>query len=92
MASHNVHANPKGVFFKLGLLEESDILLAGPSNAGLSDPGQSAAIALLQVTTTLCVLNPDIDSIVGQKILARLTDEACQLFASAHEKLIEEVG
>jgi hypothetical protein len=29
MASHNVHANPKGVFFKLGLLSEVDALLAG---------------------------------------------------------------
>jgi hypothetical protein len=25
MASHNVHANPKGVFFKLGMLEESQV-------------------------------------------------------------------
>jgi NTP pyrophosphatase (non-canonical NTP hydrolase) len=40
MASHNVHANPRGVFFRLGLYPEiSDILLAGPSDAGLYDPG-----------------------------------------------------
>jgi hypothetical protein len=46
MASHNVHANPKGVFFKLGLLPDSQMLLAGPSNAGLADPGHGAAISL----------------------------------------------
>jgi len=42
LASHNVHANPKGVFFKLGLLGDVDVLLAGASNAGLSEPGQNA--------------------------------------------------
>lgn len=38
IAEHNVHANPKGAFFKLGLLCEINILLGGPSNAGLVDP------------------------------------------------------
>ena len=27
--------------------------MAGPSNAGLADPGHGAAISLMQVTTTL---------------------------------------
>ena len=31
MASHNVHANPNGVFFKLGLIDEASTMLAGPS-------------------------------------------------------------
>ena len=43
MASHNVHANPRGVFFKLGLIGELEVLLAGPSNAGLADPGHATA-------------------------------------------------
>jgi hypothetical protein len=38
LASHSVHANPKGVFFALGMLPETQVLLAGPSNAGLADP------------------------------------------------------
>jgi hypothetical protein len=49
LASHNVHANPKGVFFKLGTLAESQVLLAGPSNAGLADPGHGAAISLSRI-------------------------------------------
>jgi hypothetical protein len=40
MASHNIHADTKGIYFRLGLLNNSDnsILLAGPSNYGLTDP------------------------------------------------------
>jgi hypothetical protein len=92
MASHNVHANPKGVFFKLGLLSESEILLAGPSNLGLADPGHSAAISLAQVTAALCLLEPNLDSLVGQRILGRLVDEIGELFFAAHDKMLEESG
>ncbi len=31
LASHQVHSNPKGVFFKMGLMDEPDVLLAGPN-------------------------------------------------------------
>jgi hypothetical protein len=49
MASHNVHANPRGVFFKLGLIGELEVLLAGPSNSGLADPGYATALSLVLV-------------------------------------------
>ena len=40
MASDNVHANSHGAFYKLGgFPPDLDILLAGPSNMGLADPG-----------------------------------------------------
>ena len=65
MASHNVHANPKGVFFKLGMLAESQVLLAGPSNAGLADPGHGAALSLSRVTAALVGLQqpPTLDNL-----------------------------
>lgn len=90
MASHNVHANPKGVFFKLGSFENSDILLAGPSNAGLADPGHSAAISLMQVTVALAMIEPTIDSLVGLRILASLEDEVGEAFIEAHRRLEED--
>ncbi|MES0397959.1 MAG: DUF5677 domain-containing protein [Syntrophobacteria bacterium] len=63
LASHNVHANPKGVYFKLGLYPNSqDILLAGPSNTGLADPAHNMAISLTQITITL----PSVTIIVRQ--------------------------
>jgi hypothetical protein len=42
--------NPEGVFFKLGLIGESEVLLAGPSNAGLTDPGHASALSLMQIS------------------------------------------
>ena len=92
MASHNVHANPKGVFFKLGLIEEVDMLLAGPSNAGLADPGDSAAISLMQVSAALGTLQPNLDSLVILRVLARLRDEISHSLMRAHRELECDIG
>ncbi|MDP2181825.1 MAG: DUF5677 domain-containing protein [Actinomycetota bacterium] len=90
MASHNVHANPKGVFFKLGLLGEVDVLLAGPSNAGMSEPGQSAAIAMLQISGALMTLQPNLDGIVTLRVLQSMVDRVCDEFHGAHTQLAED--
>jgi hypothetical protein len=91
LASHNVHANPKGVFFKLGLLGDVDVLLAGPSNAGLSEPGQNAAISLTQVCSALGMLEPSMDTNMVLHILTKLTDEVCTAFHAAGEQLERDV-
>jgi hypothetical protein len=92
LASHNVHANPKGVFFELGLLEEADVLLAGPSNAGLTDPGHGAAISLLHVSVAQGLIRPSLDSLVGLRILCKLTDEVGEAFGAVHQQLEQDVG
>lgn len=90
MASHNVHANPKGVFFKLGLIGESKTLLAGPSNAGLTDPGHATALSLNQISSALMRQNPTVDSIVTVKIMQRLADEIGSALLAAQKKLAED--
>jgi hypothetical protein len=90
MASHPVHANPKGVFFRLGLMWESQILLAGPSNAGLADPGQCAALSLSQVSAVFGALDPTIDNIVGLKIILQLSGEVAKEFGKAQSALERE--
>jgi len=89
LASHNVHANPKGVFFKLGMLAESEMLLAGPSNAGLADPGHGAAISLSRVTSALVGLQqpPTLDNNVALLMMVDLVDEIGEAFGQAHERL-----
>jgi Family of unknown function (DUF5677) len=87
MASHNVHANPKGVFFKLGLIAESDVLLTGPSNAGLADPGFASALSLVQASSALMTINPTLDNIILVKIMMKLADEIGDDFLAASEKL-----
>ncbi len=89
IASHNVHANPKGVFFKLGMLGESRVLLAGPSNAGLADPGHGAALSLSRVTAALVELQqpPTLDNNVTLLMMVHLGDEIGEAFGAAHERL-----
>lgn len=87
MACHNVHAGPRGIFFKLGLDSQSAILLAGASNAGLADPGQSTAISIGQISTTLHILHPTLDHLVALKMILRLIDEIKEEFINAHNIL-----
>lgn len=90
MASHGVHANPKGIYFKLGLISAREILLTGPSNAGLADPGQAAALSLMQISTALLKLNPTFDNIVAVKIMSILSREIAEKFFAAHQKLLKD--
>ena len=85
MASHNVHANPKGVFFKLGLLDESQAMLAGPSDIGLGDPGHCTALSLALISAQLFLLQPTLDNGVVLRIIVQLRDEIGEAFLQAHE-------
>lgn len=92
MACHNVHANPRGIFFKLGLYPETgDILLAGPSNVGLTDPGHSAALSLCQITVSLLTHDPNLDRLVQCQILMNLEKEIGDAFREAERKLKDSV-
>jgi hypothetical protein len=87
MASYNVHASPKGVYFKLGSLKGSPVLLAGMSNAGLTDPAQHAAVSLAEITLLMIGESAVFDDIVVGKIVARLEAEIPSEFYKADRKL-----
>lgn len=91
MASQGVHAGIKGIRRNIGNLQPDRMLLAGPSGAGLADPGNLALISLLQCTCALVVGNTDMESAVGLPVLFQLVDEAGEAFHAAHEQLIREV-
>lgn len=61
-ASQNVHANPKGVLYRLGLLGDLSLLASGPSNVGLTDPAQHAALSIAQITAALANLSPSLET------------------------------
>lgn len=88
LASHNVHANPKGIMFKLGLLESTqNILLTGPSNVGFTDAAQGAAISLSNITIALLTINPTIDNIVASNILRKLVSEIAEGFLEVQKEI-----
>jgi len=84
LAGHNVHANPKAAFLKLGLLPGQPMLLASRSDLGLADPGQGTAISLSQITFTLLTMKPTIDRLVICQLLRRLENEVGEAFIAAH--------
>lgn len=86
LASHNVHANPKGAFFRLGTLGD-EVLLAGPSNAGIADPGHSVAVSLHQATAFLVSMRPSYNHLVAIKIMELITDEIGAALLQSHRKV-----
>jgi hypothetical protein len=87
MASYNVHASPKGVYFKLGSLEGVPVLLGGASNAGLTDPAQHTAVSLAEITLLVVGDSPVFDDIVIGKIVVRLEAEILRELGKADRKL-----
>lgn len=87
MASYNVHASPKGVYFKMGTLDGSPALLAGASNAGLAEPGQHAAVSLMEITLLLIDDSPILDDIVVAKLVGRLGADIPKEFGRASRRL-----
>ena len=87
MASDNVHANSHGAFYKLGgFSPELNILLAGPSNMGLADPGHGAALSLTQVTAALVSTVPTLDSLTELTVLSLLEEETGAAFLEAQKE------
>lgn len=85
-ASHPTHAGPKGIASDLGLLR-NEVMLAGPSNAGLADPGHGITISLLQITVSLLGTDPDMGDVVTMTFLQGATDAVGEAFIGAHREL-----
>lgn len=86
MASYNVHASAKGIFFRLSLLDSSGVI-AGASNAGLTEPGQNTAITLTIITSLLFGRPWKLEDIVALQTLAKLRDEIPGALYRAEHKL-----
>ena len=84
LASHNVHANPKGMLFRLGSPPDAELLIAGPSIYGIADPGHETAISLLQITTNVLTYDATIDKLVRNSVLLELEREIGDSFYQAH--------
>lgn len=91
MASHNVHAGPKGIYFKLGEIPGAQAMLAGASNAGLFEPAQNTSLSLSKITVTIGT-DPKLTSIrfgdlLMGKIITQLVREIPEEFGKAADAL-----
>jgi hypothetical protein len=87
LGNDNVHAGIKSIFVRLGLLEDYSALLAGRSNAGLTEPGQNAALTLAQLAVLVCMKEPNFDDLVVGQMMVTLQDEIPQSFYHADKRL-----
>jgi hypothetical protein len=88
MASHAIHPNARALFFDLGVGDDENLMLAGPSTRGLADPGWGATVALYQATVSLLNERPDIDELVTMLVLQRMVpviEDALLEASDAHD-------
>lgn len=90
MASHGVHANPKGIFFSMAAMFPTKMLLAGPSNSGLADAGHGAAHSLTLISAILMSLSPTFDHQIAVRTMDLLSEEIGSAFLRAHQKLYRD--
>jgi len=94
LSSHGIHSGATGAIHIRGFYGKSDTMLAGPSNAGLADPGNGALISLHQVTTALLLYGgsngPEPQDLLTLKAIANLLDQAQQAFLEIHHALEAE--
>ena len=88
LESHNVHAKSKGIYHRLGLMDEREVLLAGASDTGLAEPGQNAALFLSQATTVLGLLHVTFETTTMMKLMRQLQCEVGDSFIRAHRQLV----
>ena len=92
MASHGVHANPKGVFFHPGMMDHVNILMVGPTNFGLADPGQNTVLSLAQVTSVLVQLTPNFDRLLLAQVINEIAVEAGEAFLAVQREIERDEG
>jgi hypothetical protein len=90
MASEGSHAGSHSLAFTLGLIYPSEALLAGPSNAGLTDPGASVAISLSQATVVFLTCRPAVRDIAAALAILRLATHTEDAFMLAGAQLDEQ--
>jgi hypothetical protein len=90
MASHPIHAGPKGIYFEIGLMDHARVMLAGPSNAGLADPGHAMCISLTQVTVAFLNQAPRLRHAITLRVLLELSDRAGEALIASHRKLEQD--
>lgn len=102
MASHGVHANPKGIMWSLQDPRPTERIRAGPSNAGLIEPAQCALIALYGITACMMtnsmreLIEEDHDdqiiALIRTRIVDHMRQRAIETLDATHREQEREEG
>ncbi|WHY07564.1 DUF5677 domain-containing protein [Bacillus subtilis] len=92
-ANSQIHVSPKGMYQSLSLLndvKQDSFFLFGASNYGLSLPGQLTGISLSQITTSLILLEPNLDSLIMGATLQKMLDDCKSIFDEIQNEIVNE--
>jgi hypothetical protein len=92
MSSNAVHGGSLALFFQLELVDRrrGKVLLAGPTNFGLADPLQGAAISLSQISVSLLRLDADVQDIMAMFIMGKYVDEIGPIAVKTQKQIESE--
>jgi hypothetical protein len=91
LSHHAIHSGASGTLDVLDLHGHGELILAGPSNAGLAEPGHGSLIALYQVTVAYLLNGPNQvipEDLLALKGLARLVDDAGGAFGTCDAEIM----
>jgi len=88
LSSNAIHSGPRG-FFRLGLIHQNEMLLAGASNFGLADPLQNTAISLSQVSVFLLTVEPSLEDLLKAEAIGSYSHRI-GMAATRRQKRIEK--
>ncbi len=91
LASFNVHASARSLFFNLSSIGPQTVLIAGRSNVGLDEAGSRAAHTIVLITLLYVQRPTNATNLFKGKVLLKLRDEAEKAFERAQRKLSREV-
>jgi uncharacterized protein YkvS len=92
-ANYQVHTSPKGLYQSNGFMPDHDqynFFNYGESNYGLSLPGSLATISLTQITTSLLILNSNIDNLIIAQVMQKFTEESRTVFSDIQKQMEKE--
>lgn len=90
MASYNVHAGPKGIAFRLGVLQGpgQPMGLSGASNVGFVEPAQNAAFDLVFITSLIVGPVPRFDQAIELNLLVILRNRIAGELGKSHRAIV----
>ena len=91
-ASYSVHAGLRGLKFQLGLPDTDNMMLTGPSNVGLEEPGRLTAHSLAHLSSLLISTRSTLQYTIEIGVLIRLRDQTTKAFTVAERDLAAEIA
>lgn len=93
-ANYQIHASPTGLYNSLGNIQDERAkqygYILGPSNYGLSIPGQLTLITLSQISTSLLLLDINMDKLIRASIFQKYINDATIKFDEIQREIEKE--